>query len=286
MKDAITSVVVSDIQDSLQRGVDEIAEQAIAAYRLTYRRKATESLNEPLLRWLDFALRYIPPIPRSILKSDKFPMSLPAGAETGLRRILHLLQTGGDVNPYQGKRLSHGHDTSGAWNAQRTDGLWADWNIHHLHLSEKAVAPGQRYSDRSGWLLFLAVFHNAALLIDVRRHDDDNVFSLRELVETFIRTWPEAVEPFRLNRIVGIAREQAPTDAEHARLRDGGVISPLEVGGKVYFPPGMGLSSAVTAARVGDACDRIYHNTCRLAEEVAHPDSQFMVSMRELNIAS
>lgn len=125
-----------------------------------------------------------------------------------------------------------------------------------------------------------------ALLIDVRRHDEKNVFSLRELAETYIRTWPEAVAPYRLNRVVGVNRERLPTDAEHAALRDSGIMTVLEVDGNVYFAPGMGLSTAVTAARVGDACDRIHHNTRRLAQEVVDPDSQFMARMRALGIAS
>jgi hypothetical protein len=103
------SISTSDVEDSFRRGVGEIAEQAIAAYRLTYQRKAQPSLK-------------------------------------------------------------------------------------------------RTYSDRSGWLLFLVIYRNAARLIDVRRHGEENVFSLHELVETYIRTWPEAAEPICIAGALGLAR--------------------------------------------------------------------------------
>lgn len=54
------SVCASVVEDNFLRGVDEIAAQAITAYRLTFRRQSQPDLNAPLLRWLDFTLRYIP----------------------------------------------------------------------------------------------------------------------------------------------------------------------------------------------------------------------------------
>src|SRR3546814_5734418 len=128
---------------------------------------------------------------------------------------------GEDVNAYQCNILTQFHDTSSHKSQRRTDGLWADWGIHHLHLPERPVQPGQAYSDRADWLLFLMLYHNAALFIDVKLHREENLFSMNELVQTYIRAWPEDADRYRLHGVLGVARTYAPSDAEHQQLRQG-----------------------------------------------------------------
>lgn len=276
-----------DVETVFQRDVDEIAEKAIAAYGLTFTQSAQTDLNEPLLRWADFALRYIPPAPRQILVSNKFPIkNLTPEAEAGLHRIEQLFIEGGDVNPYQSKTLTRFNDTSSSKSQKRTDGLWADWGIHHLHLPPNAVTAGRAYSDRSGWLLFLKVYSNAVLFIDVREHDEENLFALQGLVETYIRNWPDDAENYRIKGAVGLARPTPPTDAEHKQLRDGGVSTMLEVDGKVYAGPGMGVTTAVTSVRVSLLRNKIRANTRLIAQEVARADGQFMQKIQALGVSS
>src|SRR3546814_20961573 len=119
-----------------------------------------------------------------------------------------------DVNAYQGNSLTQFHDTSSHKSQRRTDGLWADWGIHHLHLPERPVQPGQAYSDRADWLLFLMLYHDAALFIDVTLHREENLFSMNELVQTYIRAWPEDADRYRLHGVLGVARNSAPSDAD------------------------------------------------------------------------
>ncbi|MGY3806334.1 hypothetical protein ACWNG8_04190 [Aeromonas veronii] len=92
--------------------VDEIAEKAIDAFGLSYDKTAPENLHNPLLRWCDFILRYIPNATRHVYKSDKFPAFIPKEAEKGLKQIEELFIAGGDVNPYQSKSLTLFNDTS------------------------------------------------------------------------------------------------------------------------------------------------------------------------------
>lgn len=275
-----------DIENTFQRDIDEIAKKAIAAYGLTFTQSAKPDLSEPLLRWADFTMRYIAPVRRQILVSKKFPLALPPEPEVGLHRIEQLLIWGDDVNPYQSRTLTQFNDTSGSKSQKRTDGLWADWGIHHLHLPLKAVAPGQTYSDRSGWLLFLMVYSNVALFIDVKEHSEENLFSLRELVETYIRNWPDDAERYRLKGALGLAWDKTPTDAEHRKLRDLGVSTMLDVDGKVYVGPGMGVTTAVTSTRVSLLRDRIRSNTRLIAQEVARVDGQYLKEMQALGITS
>lgn len=276
-----------EVETAFRRNIDEFAEKAIAAYGLTFTQSAQADLNEPLLRWVDFMLRYIPPARRQILASSKFPLwNLPPDAEIGLHRIEQLLIWGGDVNPYQSKTLTRFNDTSSSNDRKRTDGLWADWGIHHLHLPVNPVALGQAYSDRSSWLLFLKVYSNAVLFIDVREHAEENLFSLRELVESYIRSWPDDAESYRMKGVLGLARSTTPTDAEHRQLRDSGISTMLEVDGKVYVGPGMGMTSAVTSLRGSLQRNRIRSNTRLVAQEVARADGQFMRKMQALGVSS
>lgn len=276
-----------DLETAFQRDIDEFAEKAIAAYNLTFTQSAQAGLNEPLLRWVDFTLRYIAPIRRRILASSNFPLwNLPSEAEIGLHRIEQLLIWGGDVNPYQSKTLTRFNDTSSSNDQKRTDGLWADWGIHHLHLPLKPVAPGQTYSDRSGWLLFLKVYSDAVLFIDVRKHHEENIFSLRELVESYIRNWPDDAESYRMKGVLGLAHSTAPTDTEHRQLRNSGISTMLEVDGRVYVGPGMGMTTAVTSLRGSLLRNRIRSNTRLVAQEVARADGQFMRKMETLGVSS
>lgn len=273
-----------DVEHTFQRKVDELAQKAIAAYGLTFTQTAQADLSEPLLRWTDFTLRYIAPAQRQIVISSKFPINnLPSDAEAGLHHIEQLILSGGEVNPYQSRTLTQFNDTSGTKSKKRTDGLWADWGIHHLHLPGNPVAPGDTYSARSDWVLFLKVYSDAVLFIDVRQHEA-NLFCSRELVETYIRNWPDDAAKYRLHGVSGLTRQ--PTDVEHGQLRNGGVNMMIEVDGRVYAPPGMGITTAVTALRVGRLRDRIRANTRLLAQEVARADGQFMQEMKAQGIPS
>ena len=277
-----------NIDAAFQRDIDEIALKAIAAFGLTFDQTAPPNggLNDPLLRWVDFTTRYIPMIPRQIQTSNKFPLRLPAEVEVGLHRIEHLLIHGGDVNPYQSKGLTLFNDTSGTKEQKRTDGLWADWGMHHLHLPLDPVMPGQSYSGRSDWLLFLMISKSTVLFIDVKEHSEKNLFSQRDLVETYIRSWPNSAEQFRLKDVAGLARATPFTDVEHKELRIGGVNTSLEVDGKVYFAPGMGITTAVTSTRVGMLCDRIHAYTSLVAKQVGRPEWLLQKKVRESGVVS
>ena len=275
-----------DIENTFQRDIDEISEKAIAAYGLTFTQSAKSDLNEPLLRWVDFTLRYIPPVRRRILVSNKFPLKLPPEPEVGLHRIEQMLIWGEDVNPYQSKTLTQFNDTSGQKRKKRTDGLWADWGIHHLHLPLSPVASGEPYSARSKWLLFLMIYKDAALFIDVKDHNEANLFSLHDLIETYVRCWPEHAERYRAKGAIGLSRKKPLTDSEHGALRDAGLSTLLEIDGKVYLGPGMGITSAVTSAQGSRLRNQIRSNTRLIAREVARVDGQFSQKMKTLGITS
>lgn len=245
---------------NLLKEIDEIAGKAIEAFELSYVKTAHSNLHDPLLRWCDFVLRYIAPTKRMIIKSDRFPVNISDDSKVGLQRIEGLFTTGGDVNPYQSKTLTLFNDTSGKKKNKRTDALWADWGIHHLHLPLNSADLANKYSDRSQWVLFLKVYRDAVLFIDIKHHDkliEPDLFSQQDLVKTFIRNWPSEAESYRMKGVVGLSNSQVVTDADVENMRSNGITMPFEMGGKVYAPIGMGMTTAVTAVRVSIFSDKI-----------------------------
>ncbi|WP_235148166.1 hypothetical protein [Providencia rettgeri] len=94
------------------KDINDLAEKAIEAFNLAYKKTAHSNLHDPLIRWCDFILRYIPNAKRKIYKSDRFPVNISDEARIGLQRIEDLFINGGNVNPYQSKTLTLNNDTS------------------------------------------------------------------------------------------------------------------------------------------------------------------------------
>jgi hypothetical protein len=170
---------------------------------------------------------------------------------------------GNDLNPFQGKGLTMHHDTSGTKRQNRTDHLWAEWNIHHFHLAPLSDGSGQYYSERSGWLLFAVVFDNAIACVDVTDHGK-GAMENRSLIETFIRNWPEAAERFRLKSILPPSSQPSEEDIKKARVS--GYSLPVVVDGAVYAPGG--ITNASTAEKVSLAGISMAHGTRAAAQLV------------------
>lgn len=252
--------------------IDQIAMNLIQAYGLRYEEEA-EDLSEPLLRWQDFVFRYITPKPRAIIISNKFPMALDTETQKKFEHFESLIRSGADLNPYQSKGLILHNDTSLKKRQLRTDLLWADWGIHHLHLAPKSTTVTKYFSDRSKWLLFCIVGDDFIGLIDIIGHDDPELFSNPDLMRTVFESWPRIMDRYRMNSI--LPANIAPSATEIAGLRKSGISSPLTINNKTYMPIGMGVSTASTSTRVTIAINKIRKNIRELAKLVENPEGQF-----------
>lgn len=177
------------------------------------------------------------------------------------------------------------NDTSGK--KKRTDGLWADWGIHHLHLPLNPVDPTRKYSDRSEWVLFLKVYNDAVLFIDIKHHDknvEPNLFSQRDLMETFIRNWPEQAGTYEIKGVLGLANNQPVTDADVANMRNHGINMPFEIGGKIYAPIGMGMTTAATATRVSIFRNKIYSYAKDIEKVFTDEDNDYMKELKSCGV--
>lgn len=261
--------------------IDEIAQDLIDAFNLTFEEE-DQNLKDPLIRWLDYRLRHIDASPRQTLKSIDFDQRVPADSLAALNAFIALSESGGDLNPFQTKTIKR-NDTSGIKRQLRTDGLWADWGIHHAHLTEVPVPAGEEFSDRSEWLVFFLVFPDQLALIDVRLHNEKGIFQAVDLVEKVIRSWPEIAKRFEVKGVVGLARQPA-TDAESVKQLRRGVTQMLEVDGTVYMPPGMGVTTAATSTRVSLARNRLKTMARDVGKAMLEPSSPIMIAAAAENV--
>ncbi|MDT4330129.1 hypothetical protein ACQE3E_02975 [Methylomonas sp. MED-D] len=267
---------MNNLNQKFQTDLNGIAQDLISHYNLEFK-KQINGLSCPLMRWLDFRLRYIDPKPRQIVFSEVFPKKLPKTVETGFLHIQKLMRMGVDINAYQSKSIQRFHDISGKRKAKRTDLLWADWNIFHLHITDIPIKPGELFSERKcsdgrSWLLFFLVENDTFALIDVREHNDDGLFSDNELIILVNHSWPNYMEQFHLRDILPPQKTISPREIQKLRLA--GINIPIILNGKAYFGPGLGITSAATSTRVMESTDKARHWIRKISEIAKNPEGQ------------
>nr|WP_248312904.1 hypothetical protein [Burkholderia ambifaria] len=265
---------LEELNEEFFKNVDQIATELLVGFDLKHSGNV-DGLHVPLLRWLDFRLRTIDPRLRQIYASDRFPKSLDGPVASAFRSLERTIQNGDDINPFQSKGLLRS-DSSGKRRSERTDLLWADWGIHHLHLAEAST--DDYFSARGDFLLFAMFGVAVALFIDIRPHSGDSLLFAREdLIRVVARNWPAVIEPFELKGM--LAREREASDGDRKVLRKSGLDAPLVIDGKAYFSPGGGVTTASTPGKVTDAMLKLRRNVRALAQHILEPGGQFLTAL-------
>lgn len=277
-KDVMTTTV-----EQFGSDIAEIALDLVQAYGLTYGAPSTATDEMALQRWMDYRLRHIAQHPREVKKSSRFPVqNLPEAVNKALSALEARFTNGEDVNLYLSKTTID-NDVSAIKRQRRTDGLWADWGIHHLHLSTEPLAPGERFSKRSDWLLFAMIYEDVVAFIDVRSHDEKDLWIQDELLTTFIDAWPEQAEPYRISGMRVTSRPTALGDLK--MLRNAGINTPVEHNGEHYFGPGRGVTSALTSSAASMACINVRRQANHLARWLDLPDNPMRLEILALGVS-
>lgn len=273
---------MKNISEIFAKDLCEIVEHLISLCGIEFKRELNH-LSDPLIRWLDFRLRYIDPKPRQIIASDNFPKKLPETVETGFLALQQKIIFGEDINPFQSKSLIKFNDTSGKKKSKRTDLLWADWGVGHLHVTDKPIRSDSFFSERAcsdgeSWVLFFILDESSFGLIDIKDHNDESLFSENQIIETVARSWPQYMEQFRLK---GIRPSREGLKAsEISKLRAAGLTVPAIINGKAYIGPGLGISSAATSTKVTKKASEIRFWVQQLATIASDPSGQIQQSVR------
>lgn len=195
---------------------------------------------------IEFSRRRISQVPRIVhISSDLKASHLYSKFQTQLSNLINLFSTGGDVLPFQTRRI-------GRFDEQ--DLLLNDWRIHHLHLGQ--IATGANFSQRTSELLFLILDKDDCYLIDILDHSS---FTELGLLETIEKSWPHLLDQFTQWGIKDLSF--TPTPVQLKELRAAGVLTMVKLqSGRILAPIGGGYSTIGTSV----ACMSSAQNTANI----------------------
>lgn len=268
------------------QNIEEIAKDLIKIYDLRFKSES-DHLSDPLIRWMDFRLRYIEPEKRKIFAAKEFPATLPKSVVNGLNMLMRKMKAGHDINGYQSKGIIKSNDVGNKNKAKRTDLLWADWGVHHLHITDIPLSrnnffSARKCSDGENWLLFCFFLDGQAFFIDIKKHDFED-FSLLEKIS---RNWPAYMERFELKGYQGGEQTNTPSAAEIKALRTAGINSMILIDGKAFTSPTGGITSAATSGGVMDKIMQLQWWISELANHVADPTSAIHQQVKKLGVVN
>jgi len=221
-------------------------------------------------RWANLQLKLIRMAPRRVHKSARLlSRTIPTETTEALVLVEKKCTGGRDLNPHLTKRLLR---------PDATDYLFADWAIHHLHLSTQMDGP--TFMKRSGQLLFAIFTEVDAYFIDIRPHGQNYVFAQKELLETVHDEWPHLLRPFRLQGVVDISPSIDNPKRIHI-MRRAGLMLMHKCRDAVYTPMGGGMTTAATSARVVDEVDRLYQTVSAVEAHTRSNLNEMKTRIRE-----
>lgn len=192
-------------------------------------------LQNLLQHFFTVTSRRIPVLKRSVLISNELnkKTSLDKDLKQNIEKIKSLFVQGDDLNPYLSRKISE-IDQTGK-NGKNSDKLLYEWGIHHLHFDV----------NRTKELLFVMVFSDAALFIDVLEHEnsvDKNItWTNTDLIQIIHDNWPQAIS----DSIFAKGKEESLTSQERKTLRYKSANTTVVVkDGTEYLPPGFGFTSS------------------------------------------
>lgn len=208
--------------------------------------KAIKKLNTDKLLELYIYLqkRMITPIKRNVILSNELIYKIThKEINNDLINVINIIkmefENGIDVNPRLSKSLEQ---------ISFNDKLLNDWNIYHLHLSNHKNNKEYYFYNRTSQLLFIYLTNSTAYFLDICDEHKNNpvIFSQQKLLKIIDDNWHDLLSKYCLNEIVSV---DVKDDLNRAIARDKNTFYFETINGKVYLPPGGGLTSAGTSQR-------------------------------------
>lgn len=196
--------------------------------------------REALYDWLHYRARLIPRQPRQVVFSDNAKANLPS--HPAIRDIAAILRIGGDVSPWLSDRVRRRKKDA------KADLMFNDWQISHFHLGRLYEHPHK--IKRSSPLLFVYINPTKAVILDVQPHKS---WGMQALLHTLLRTSPADMGP----ELDGI-RGESITDEQLLTLRAKGMNALIDIDGRAFYSPGMGITSNGAAGRIVRLGDLIW----------------------------
>lgn len=196
--------------------------------------KIHNSINLSLVRYFNFRLKYIAIVPRRIMISTELLKSIENNKSLNILSLIQIFNKaskGLDLNPFQSKQ---------SFNSNVHDSLFNDWGIHHLHISHEKATDQDFFNRRTGPLLFVRFTDDTAYFIDIKPHNDKNVWSNRDFIRILKNNWPESIERFE----AGFKIYPDLDDSDISILRKKGYLFGINVDDKSYLLLGHGQATS------------------------------------------
>ncbi|WP_160036290.1 hypothetical protein [Paenibacillus sp. An7] len=233
--------------------------------------KIDNSLNSSQISNLFFNLnrRFVSARKRRIFVSKEF--KCPPEYEAALEAIIMKIKSGNDITSHLSTRIKK---------INYKDLLLNDWGIHHLHLDTTLIPEGKNkeFVKRTRDVLFVKFELDKAFLIQILDH---NSFPDIDLLRIMHNNWPDIMSKYK-TPFQSLIPGPSNTKEEIQALRDAGVTTMYEIEpGVVYFPPGMGLTTAKTSVAATRESQRFLNNISLFEKHVREKINIFLKVIRE-----
>lgn len=201
-----------------------------------------------LLDWLHLRARSIPQQPRAVIISPEVERQM--GKYPAIAKIRNELSRGKDLTPW----LSDSVRTKAS--DPLADMMFNDWQIIHFHLGTIFVRPNKVRGTRDVLFAFIAPDH--AVLLDVKPHGRraPPPWAMQDLLRILLRVSPGDMTRTEFKGALGLSGGPR-TDNEILKLRQSGMNSPIEIDGRVFLAPGLGIATSKHSTRLVRAVQNV-----------------------------
>jgi hypothetical protein len=192
---------------------------------------------------------------------------VPAAVAAEFAAIVKRIEHGGDLTPFLSK---------GILRPASIDQLLYEWDLHHLHLSERGAGV---FAARSDYVLMARFTTEDAYLIWVGRHPEGEGWSRAEFLHRVHEEWPDSIYSHRAQ---GFSRDDDDDDDDDDPYSDANGTTDKTVvamrkknftyifwtaDGTGYSPPGGGMMASGLSADVRIATDRLMNSVHQWQEK-------------------
>lgn len=214
-----------------------------------------------LIDFFNLEMKLIKPLPRTLFKSLELKSrTIPFKYIKALSYIESKIKLGTEITWHQSKKTL---------DPSYNDLLLNNWVIQHLHLSDSKGQKGQKFYDRSKYLLFALFSQSQAFLIDIREHNEKSVFAKKELLEIIDNNWPQILNE-DLNPDASFFNNDYSDEDRETLRKKGYSIPTTEVNGKIIINSGIGITTSghnLHVVKRANAVVRYLHETIEEVEK-------------------
>jgi hypothetical protein len=214
--------------------VDETEDDMRALVERDFGQRTGPITDRDVLDWMHYRARLIPRRARVVTVSQE--VTAQRTNHPAIGQLKAELERGGDVSPWLSDRV-HKHKTDAL-----ADMMFNDWQISHFHLGRHFVSPTK--VARGKLLLFALVKADRAVFLAINPH---GAWTTTELLRILLRTSPQDMPEWK----GALATQRGGlTDEELVQLRQAGQGYSIQIDGRTFSPPGVGISTSGHATRI------------------------------------